>query len=451
MLLRLRAFAGVALVACVVACGSDDRGNDSDAGATGCARCFVADPPVAYADAGADTDDAGAIVVLEPPTSLGCEPLRAEMPPLVSVPFPRNVIVLMGDGMGPTHVEAARVVADRTLAFDELEGPVLYRTDSLDAPIVTDSAAAGTALATGRCTRDFYLGVDVYGVPMMTVAEIAHAQDKQVGIVSNSFLIDASPMAFVVHAGSRYCPDTIAAQLFTTALPEVLLGGFVPDAEFAGELGLDERATDAGYVVGFELGALAGAAEDARVLGLFGEGPSSTHWPDWAYGLTPENLRPEGSDEPTLAQMTSFALERLSTGTDGFFLFVENELADTVGHLAGVEPQFATEQLPLVTLELERAVRTAIDWVEANTGFGETLLLVCADHETSGYTFADGDPSRATFTAGGGHTPTPVPLYAKGPGAERIADVRHLTDIFLLMTGQLDRLPVTGTCPPREP
>ena len=109
-------------------------------------------------------------------------------------------------------------------------------------------------------------------------------------------------------------------------------------------------------------------------------------------------------------------------------------------------PVFATAQLPLVMLELEAAVQVAIDWVNAHSDFDDTLLVVGSDHETSGYTLLDGDLSSATFTTGGAHSATPVPLYAKGPGAERLEDVAHIADLFLLLTGQADRLPSESVC-----
>jgi alkaline phosphatase len=98
-------------------------------------------------------------------------------------------------------------------------------------------------------------------------------------------------------------------------------------------------------------------------------------------------------------------------------------------------------------LELDAAVVEVLAWVESSSSFEDTLVVVVSDHETGGYTVDPSDLAAASFLAGSSHTTTPVPLRARGPGSERIGDVRHLTDIFLLVTGELDALPRDGECP----
>ncbi|MDD9937736.1 MAG: alkaline phosphatase [Myxococcales bacterium] len=367
----------------------------------------------------------------------------------VAEPAPaRNVIVLIGDGTGAAHWEAARAAAGRALAVDSLEGPVLYGTDSLSIGVATDSAAGATAIATGRCTHNGAVSASA-GARLTTLFQVAGRAGKGTGVVTNTFIIDATPMAFAVQTPSRYCADDIAAQLFAGDGPDVILGGFVPSSFFAGD-GLEALASASGYRVGFDLAALrAEATDDAPVLGLFGEGPSVPGWPEWENGLTPEILRAADSDEPTLAEMASFALDRLGRHDEGFVLVVENEHPDTVGHVAYLDVPLAAEWMPGLVLELDDAVAEVTRWVEQESSFDETLVVVCADHETGGYALGpEGEVASATFPSSPNHTRAAVPIFARGPGAERLRDVMHLTDIFHLLTGNLGVLPGTGGCPP---
>jgi alkaline phosphatase len=390
--------------------------------------------------------------------------------------FPRNVVLLIGDGVGPVHWRAARQLAGGTLAVDALDGPTAYATDSLSG--VTDSAAAATAMATGYCTVNGALGLAADGRALTTAFELARAEGKRTGLVTNTVAVDATPMGFVTHSASRYCFDALVTQLVHDSRPNVLFGGILPDSELMGE-GLDEQARAAGYRVVFDRaglhaspGADAGGDGD-ELLGLFGDGPSVPAWPDWEYGLTPEALREPGSDEPTLAELAEAALAELSQGDAGFVLVVEDEHPDTVGHIAYADPAAALALMPALVLELDRAVAAVLSWVEAHSSFDETLVLVAADHETGGFTLgaadtgadatgADDAGAEATDDAGvsapsspvpgfpdsPNHTGIPVLLYGRGPGSDRLADVTHLTDIFHLLVGDVDALPGTGGCPP---
>lgn len=366
--------------------------------------------------------------------------------------FPHNVIVLLGDGVGPTHWEAARLQAGGSLAVDALEGPVLYATDSLSTGGPTDSAASATALATGRCTTNGRLGVDTTGAPMRNVLELAAMEGKLGGVATNTIVIDASPMAFAAHSPSRYCGDELAGQLFELDGLSLVLGGFVPDSHFAGP-GLEALASDAGWTVVHERAELLQSpAVAGPVLGLFGAGPSVPAWPEWEYGLTPEVLREPGaeSDEPTLAELADFALAQLGQAPDGFVLMLEDEHPDTVGHEAHLDVPRAAALMPGLVLELDAALARVIEWVERESSFDETLVVVCSDHETGGYTLGSDDagmPLPPSFPAAPNHTSTPVPIYARGPGSERLGDVTHVSDIFHLLTGELDALPGTGACP----
>lgn len=162
--------------------------------------------------------------------------------------------------------------------------------------------------------------------------------------------------------------------------------------------------------------------------------------------MTPELERTPTSPDPTLALMTERALERLAQDADGFFLFVEDEIFDQMGHRGPAEVAWANNAYPLQVAGFDAAVAVAIDWVLAHSSFDETLIVVLSDHETGGYHFDHAvGPSSGDFSAWanngafryGFHTRTPIEVYALGPGSDSIQRVRRHADTYRLLTGRL--------------
>jgi alkaline phosphatase len=378
-----------------------------------------------------------------PDSACNTDHLRGVEPAL-----PRNLILFMGDGMGSAHIEAARLVKQGPLRLDALDGPVLYQTDSLSRDQVAgeatppDSASSMTAAATGVLVENGVLSIGPRDEALETVLELAMAEGKSAGLVTNSIVTDASPMAWAVHIPDRDLHREIATELLSETRPEVILGGWTPYFE-DNEAELLQLAVSAGYEVAHGAGELSALSSLAprRTLGLFRVTSPGEVWPAWEYGLTPVALRQPGSDEPTLVEMTRYALERLSGDADGFFLFVENHHIDRIGHLAVDFPDQSARNLPAEVLELDQALGAALDWVELHSSLEHSLVLLFSDHETGGYTLQGEDPSRAVFLDSPYHTTRTVPLYAAGPGAEGIESVSHVSHIYWLLTG---RLPADG-------
>lgn len=398
-----------------------------------------------YASAGASGGpaDAGPDDGGSPDSTCNTDHLRRVEPAL-----PRNLILFMGDGMGSAHIEAARMTKQGPLRLDALEGPVLYQTDSLSRDDVPgqvtppDSASSMTAAATGVLVENRVLSVAPSGEPLETVLELAIAGGKSAGLVTNSIITDASPMAWAAHVADRDLHREIAVQLLSDTRPEVILGGWTPYFD-ENEAELLQLAVSEGYEVVFgaeELSALSTLAP-AKTLGLLRVASPIEVWPAWEWGLTAVALRDPGGGEPSLVEMTRYALERLSDDPDGFFLFVENEHIDLLGHLAVDYPEQTAQSMPAEVLELDQALGEALDWVERYSSFEHSLVILFSDHETGGYTLQGDDPYRAVFVDSPYHTTRAVPLYAAGPGAARIESVSHVSHIYWLLTG---RLPTEG-------
>lgn len=360
--------------------------------------------------------------------------------------LPKNVVFLMADGMGPMQLLAAEIHNGRSLAItSQLAGPVYLNTDSVttdrteDADTApTDSAAAATALASGVRTLNGKVGVDADLNPIEILGEIARAEGKAVGIVTTTFVYDASPAGFIAHSETRSDSATIVTSAIEGVAPEVWFGAGQGVFDDSDDGALAAAAEAAGYTIlrtAEELDAW-NPASTPLVIGIFEEAdppvPGVYNW-----GLTPVVLRTADTPDPRLTTLTARALDGIAGDPDGFLLFVETEHTDSMGHIALSSMEISVEGIPLEIIELDDTLQVVLDWVAANSSFDETLVVVGADHETGGYTFDGGDPATAMFPASPLHTRTPVPFYAIGPGSENLASMCRISDPFLLFTGRL--------------
>lgn len=326
---------------------------------------------------------------------------------------PANVILFIGDGMGASHVAAARAFRygdHGRLAFESFPHRATMVTTNIYGE-VTDSAAAGTAMAT--CTK-VANGViskasPTSGESLPTALEAFGNLHKSTGLVTTSTLTDATPAAFGAHQADRSYDEAIATDYLFRSRPHVLLGGGSPGLS-------PQRAAGAGYRVvrsRATLAALDPAGADP-VAGLFGDGPL----PSAADGL---------GDLPSLAEMTREALAILDRGPNGFFLLVEEEGTDTFAHTNDLG------RTVRATLELADAVQVARGWAETHR---DTLILVTADHETGGLTAVQskgpGKLPGARWTTVD-HTDLPVPVYAVGPGAAQVVGSLDNTDLSAIL------------------
>jgi alkaline phosphatase len=300
-------------------------------------------------------------------------------------PTVKNVILLIGDGMGPRHVELTRLcLGGSELVMEEMDetGPSYMTTYSLDPDDqtthkITDSAAAGTAIATGCKTYNHAISVDFDQNDLETVLERAEAVGKATGVITDVWIEDATPAVFASHVEDRGMYDEIALQLAysnVTVLMGAGRGAFLPKGKgsHGGQrtdgLNLIDEMENMGYIYVDSAKELENADinldDGDKLLGFFG-GFSAM-----AYDLDRQNDKT--IKEPTLAEMTEKTIEVLSQDEDGFFLMVEGGILDWCSHdrdVAAVVTETAT---------FDEAVEVAWDFAEED---GETLVVVTADHE----------------------------------------------------------------------
>lgn len=329
---------------------------------------------------------------------------------------PRNFIYIIPDGLSPASVTVARayeaLVNGEATAERPLFDPIFIdqlpvgnlRTHSAN-DMVTDSAAAGTALATGFKTNNYMIGVNPDEEPVGSVLEAAKMAGMKTGLVVTSVINHATPAAFSSHTLDRDGYSTIAAQQVGYSHPlgqnvDVLMGGgacyFRPqeDADSCREDDVDllSHAESLGYHItedrtGFE--ALKHGQRDIKlpILGLYN---NNTHL---AYDIDRQQ-QPEETREPSLTEMTKVALNALSKATackgrkcrssPGYFIMIEASRVDHALHAS--DPVAHLHDV----LEYQRLLEYVKEWIDAHP---DTAMISVADHETGGLTLPAGwDP-----------------------------------------------------------
>jgi alkaline phosphatase len=328
----------------------------------------------------------------------------------------KNVILFIGDGLGAEQmalgIRYARMVEDRELNLEQLmnAGNTGYSLANPYGSPVTDSAAAGSQLATGVKARNETLSVDSSGERTETILEWAEGRGLATGLVTNMRLSHATAAAFAAHEISRYEPESVILdQMLFEHEIDVLLGGgaralvpaghrvseFLPGvpAELdGGSRRLDEvdrisEAREEGYTIVSDRHGLAQASRDAnKLLGLF----AASHVP---YVIDTRAMGLE--DVPSLKDLTAAALEVLARSDTGFFLMVEGGRIDYGGH-----DNDAGTMLHEI-LDFDAALGAGSAFQREHP---ETLIIVTADHGTGGfsltYTELDGRPEPQVLPSG---------------------------------------------------
>lgn len=324
---------------------------------------------------------------------------------------PKNVILLIGDGMGLTQVSTSFYFLDEPSSFARFKHIGLHQNTPTDAKI-TDSASGATAFSTGYKTYNAAIGVDQDTTARETILETAAKQGKSTGVIATSSITHATPASFFAHVANRNSHEDIAADFMTSSVDFAAGGGlkffhqrsdrkdFLPDLIAKG-FEVDTSA----------LGQTYNAAKPYIAL-LAADGmPMMT----------------EGRGD-FLPKATELALQHLSQNKEGFFLMVEGSQIDWGGHAN--DGTYVIEEMK----DFDKTIGLALDFAEKD---GKTLVVVTADHETGGLSLSsleafgrsDYGQISPTFSTGG-HSAALIPVFAYGPGADRFMGIYQNNDIF---------------------
>ena len=327
-----------------------------------------------------------------------------------TAPTAKNIILLIGDGMGPNQVALAKFATggvDHRLSFENFPITGIVYNHSSDS-LYTDSAASATTWATGVKTKNRYLAVDAEKKFLPTIPELLSTKGYKSGLVATSSITHATPAAFYAHIDSRYKEKEIAKMLVDSDI-DIALGG--------GQEFFDVSSEDSPFMI-YEKTLLDSSLLNSKeqVIGLFAE---------------------DGFDRrlgtPTQLEMTQVALnflENKSQNCNGFFLMSEGSQIDWAGHDNNVQ------YMLIEFADFDATVQAATDFAIENQ---DTLILVTADHATGGLVLQRprGSNLRAQWTTGI-HDLSPINIYAYGPGAELFSGVMDNTEIFERILQALD-------------
>ena len=285
----------------------------------------------------------------------------------------KNVIFLIGDGMGTSYTSAYRYMQDNAgtkfaegTAFDShLVGQQMTYPEDPNQN-VTDSASAATAMSAGIKTYNNAIAVDNDESEVKTVLEAAKEKGKATGLVATSEITHATPASFGAHDIARKNMNAIADDYYDEMINgkhkvDVMLGGGT-DLFERQDRNLTEEFEKDGYSYVTDREALL-ANDDEQVLGLFAPG-----------GL-PKMIDREES-VPSLEEMTTSAIDRLEKDKDGFFLMVEGSQVDWAGHDNDIVGAMSEMQ------DFEKAFAAAIEFAKKDKN---TLVIATADHSTGGF------------------------------------------------------------------
>jgi alkaline phosphatase len=311
---------------------------------------------------------------------------------------PKNIILLIGDGMGLAHIHAGYTANFNQLNLYQFRATGLSRTSSYDS-YITDSAPGSTAFSAGIKTNNRAVGVDHTGVAVPLLPVLMNKKGKKTAVITTGDVSDATPADFYAHQSERNSSEAILRDLAKEPI-DLLMG--------------------------------AGQSNFATII--------RTELKDYQLAETVASLPPtaagkwivleERAGKPMLqgrgnwaAEAFNKAIQFLSGSQKGFLLVQEGAQIDDGGHNNHL-PTLATEMI-----DFDQVVKAALEFADKD---GETLVIVTADHETGGLTLVNGDPAKGSVSghfSTNDHTATPVPVFAYGPRSYLFTGVYENTAI----------------------
>lgn len=349
---------------------------------------------------------------------LSCSPgtgkLTSNSTTLVKESSPKNVILMIGDGMGLAQITGAMYSQRKGLQLERFENIGFQKTHCKD-DLVTDSAAAATAIARGiKADKNSFGSSDKYTAPP-TILEELRDLGWATGMVVTSSINHATPAAFVTHVPLRSMHEEIAMDLFQAKIDYLVGGGKrYFDRRSADDRNLIEEMIDDQVIVKSYLdGELADLSISPKSRFLY-----------FTADQEPLTRSAGRTYFPTACERGLTHLQRRSD--KGFFMMIEGSKIDVAGH-SNISEMVIDE-----LLEFDEIIGKMLNFAQKN---GETLVIVTGDHETGGFAIVGEDEEnmpQISFVSKY-HTATMIPVFAYGPGSENFTGVYDNTEIHRKM------------------
>lgn len=318
---------------------------------------------------------------------------------------PLNIILLIGDGMGLTQISAGMYANDNSTILEAFPYVGLSKTYASD-NLVTDSAASGTAMATGIKTYNGAIGIDPDSISHQSILETCQKKGYLTALVATSSIVHATPASFYAKVKSRREYQEIALQLSKHSVDIFVGGGKKHFNQRKDNRNLLEEMTS--YTIASDYAAFVKSTADK--IGYL------------TYDNEPPKLM-EGRTPP-LEDVVASTLDKLSAKKAPFFLMVEGSQIDWGGH---------ANELDYVLTEFKEFDRTIAKALAFAKTHKNTLVIVTADHETGGMSINKGDMSENSLEvsfASKSHSATMVPVFSYGPHAESFSGIYENTAIY---------------------
>ena len=318
---------------------------------------------------------------------------------------PQNIILLIGDGMSIPQICASMLTQESPTSFEQFPVTGLVKTHSKSHRI-TDSAAGGTAIATGHKTNNGMIGMNADSIAVPSMLEIFSDRGMKTGVIATSYITHATPASFVAKNINRNNYEEIAADFANSDKVDLLIGGGRNHFNKRKDnVNLIEKMQSDGWNYYDTLINVDTSANKIIILA------DNDHLPPYSIR---GNFLPEA---------TSLALRNLKN-ENGFFLMVEGSQIDFACH--DKDSTYLINEMN----DFNNTINVVLEFAEENPN---TLVIVTADHETGGLTIIDPDENYTKTNlhfSNGSHTPLLVPIFAFGPKANRFTGIMDNTDIF---------------------
>ena len=317
------------------------------------------------------------------------------------VQIPKNIILFIGDGMGPAQVTTLTTVKNPS-NMERFKVGGLLKTHSAD-KYVTDSAAGATAYATGYKTNNKFVSVSPGSQPLKTIFEYAEEIGKSTGVVVTCEFTHATPACFVAHSDSRYKYHEIASQFVHSDI-DVIMGGAKGMSPKDQKEYITDKDDDYLYRELQQKMTIVTDSSEFRAIKDVDK---------LAFFYDPQVPGPFDERPLSLREMTEKAIEILSKNASGFILMVEGSQIDWAAHDNEIDTLIGEIK------DFDEAIGAGLDFAKKDK---ETLIIVTADHETGGLSLRDGSTNDKKILdvnfAYTHHTAVMVPVFAFGPQAE---------------------------------
>jgi alkaline phosphatase len=318
----------------------------------------------------------------------------------------KNVILLIGDGMGLTQIYGGYTANRGQLNLFQMVNIGFSKTSAAD-NYITDSAGGGTAMATGHKTNNRYIGVDATGVKRPAIPDLIQRYGMESALISAGDITDATPAAFYGHQSDRAMEDDIARDFLSSPV-NIMIGGGLQHFEHRKDgLSLTTQLQQKGYTISRHFSELDNMrSRKWLLLDSIAEAPV---------------LKGRGD---FLRRSLKKTINTLQDNRNGFFIMAEGAQIDIGGHANNL-PYNVTEMM-----DFDKAVGAAMEFADSN---GETLVIVTADHETGGLSLLDGNIQKGYVNghfSTNDHTAVMVPVFAYGPHSLDFRGVYENTAIF---------------------